>query len=132
MGTVHRTSHQVYELMYHLVWCPKYRNPLPPIVQETVGRAIQEASDTYGFHVLELEVMPDHVHVFLEAPPTTSPGRVARILKSLSARTVFDQHPWVCSQFNKALWSPSYYVGSVGHVSEDTVREYVRTQQERA
>lgn len=77
-------------------------------------------------------MLEDHVHLFVEAPPDDPVPRIVRILKGSSSRHVFSKSPWLRTQLSGPLWSPSYYVGSVGHVSEETVREYVNTQRERA
>ena len=78
--------------------------------------------------------MPDHVHMFVTANPQTAPAEIAGTVKSISAVRIFTQFPALKGRkfWGSGLWSPSTYFGSVGHISEDTVRRYIQTQKERA
>ena len=78
--------------------------------------------------------MPDHVHIFVSAPPQTAPAEIAKTLKSISAVRIFYQFPRLKKRkfWGSGLWSPSTYFGSVGHISEETVRKYIETQKSRA
>ncbi len=83
----------------------------------------------HGYELLALEVMPDHVHVFLSASPKTAPAVIAKVLKGSTARTLFVKHPELKGKLGgDHLWNPSYYVGTAGEVSSDTVRRYIETQ----
>jgi len=69
-----RTSHAVYEIKYHIVWIPKYRKGiLNAPMQERLKEIFYEIAQQYEFEIDQLEVMPDHVHVFVSAPPRYSP-----------------------------------------------------------
>ncbi|MBU0685056.1 MAG: IS200/IS605 family transposase, partial [Candidatus Thermoplasmatota archaeon] len=82
--------------------------------------------------VKELEVMADHVHLFIGAPPTESPVGIVKALKGISARVLFDEHPVLRTMFRQGhLWSPSYYIGTVGHVSAEAIARYIRDQKLR-
>ena len=77
--------------------------------------------------------MPDHTHPFIGVPPTESPTGIVKVLKGTTGQVMFQQHPGLKATFRHGhLWSPSYYVGSVGQVSEETVAKYVRDQKARA
>jgi len=66
------------------------------------------------------------------APPTESPVGIVKTLKGITAKLMFEKHPILRTMFRKGhLWSPSYYIGTVGHVSEDTVLKYVQDQKAR-
>ena len=131
MKVLRRTS-AVYEIAYHIVWCPKYRKALPSNVQKSLKMVIHSVAEARGFNIKELEVCPNHVHVFLEAPPTESPVGIVKALKGISAKVVFEEHPVLRKTFRKGhLWSPSYYIGTVGHVSAETIARYVREQKLR-
>ena len=71
--------------------------------------------------------MEDHVHIFLEAPPRLSPSRIVQILKSISARELFRQFPWLRKQlWGGKLWSRGYFVRAVGdEVTADVIRRYI-------
>ena len=129
---VERSSSAVWEVAYHIVWCPKYRKTIPAAVQASAKSLIRAISDARGWEIKELEVMPDHIDLFLSAPPTEAPTGVVKVLKGVTAKELFERHPALRREFrNGHLWSPSYYLGTVGHVSEETVAHYVRDQKLR-
>ena len=71
--------------------------------------------------------MPDHVHLFVESDPTLAPSHLAAQFKGFTSRVLREEFPSLVSRL-PTLWSRSYYVGSVGHVSEKTVRDYIENQ----
>jgi putative transposase len=76
--------------------------------------------------------MPDHVHLFITTPPFVAPSWIAKIVKGGSARKVFSQHPEIKSQlWGGHLWSPSYYCGTAGSVTAETIRRYIENQRSR-
>jgi putative transposase len=117
---------------YHIVRCPKYRRNLPEAVQATVRTTIQAVAQARRWEVKEMQILPDHIHLFLSAPPTESPTGIVKVLKDITGQTLFANHPELREMFRHGhIWSPSYYVGTVGHVSEETVARYVRDQKLR-
>jgi putative transposase len=80
-----------------------------------------------SWQILSLEVMPDHVHVFLEADPTDAPHRIVNQFKGFTSHVLRKEFKELTTKL-PTLWSRSYYIGSVGHVSEDTVKKYIETQ----
>ena len=132
---IERSSHAVYELGYHIVWVTKFRKPvLAGAVEIITRRIIAETCVAYGWKLEEIEVMPDHVHIFVRSDPQTSPGEIAKTIKSISAVRVFYEFPKLKKQkfWGSGLWSPSTYYGSVGHISEDAIRNYIQEQKTRA
>jgi putative transposase len=94
MCALRRSKHSVYDLKYHFVWIPKYRKRiLAPEIAEYVKRVFQRTAEEYDMIIDMLDVVEDHEHIFLEAPPQLSPARVVQILKSISARELFRQYP---------------------------------------
>jgi putative transposase len=78
------TAHSAYNLNYHIVFVTKYRNKvLVGSVEEYVKEQVPLLCERYGWEQLALEIMPDHVHLFLSAPPSTAPNTIARTLKSI-------------------------------------------------
>lgn len=120
-----------YRIGYHLVWIPKYRRRiLTPQVSETVRASIAEACAGQGFALLAMETDQDHVHSFVSAKPSVSPADIARILKGSSSRAVRKHHPDVASRCGeRGLWAQSYYVGTTGDMSAETVRHYIENCQ---
>jgi len=99
-------------------------------VGEYVKEVFQQIADEYEFHIDTMEVMEDHVHVFIEAPPAYAPARVVQILKSVSAREVFKKFPKLRkSMWSGMIWSDGYFVRSVGDkVTADVIRKYIQYQ----
>ena len=124
-------SSAVYNVNYHFVWCPKYRKPiLKGEVAKTVKQLIQTICETKKWELLELNIQPDHIHCFLSAPPYDSPTGIIKVLKGVSALQLFKAQPTLRAQLRKGhLWSPSYYIGTAGHVSAETIRKYIENQE---
>ena len=128
---IRRTKHAVYDLKYHLVWIPKYRkNILDKEVSEYLKVIFSKIAEEYEFKIDTMEVMEDHVHIFVEVPPRYSPARVVQIMKSISAREVFSQFPDLRKQlWAGELWNDGYFVRSVGDkVTADIIRKYIEYQ----
>jgi putative transposase len=128
---IRRTKHAVYDIKYHLVWIPKYRkHVLVGEVARYVKEVLQRIAEEYEFTVDTMEVMEDHVHMFLEAPPKYSPAHVVQIMKSISGREVFKRFPELKEKFwSGELWSDGYFVRSVGdRVTADVIRRYIEYQ----
>lgn len=125
------TSTAKYKLAYHIVFCPKYRHPvLTGAVEVECQRIIAQACVTYGWRIVELNVMPDHVHLLVEADPSTAPSTIAATLKSISAVHLFATFKDLKRRkfWGSGLWSPATYYGSVGEANAETVRAYVANQ----
>ena len=128
---IKRTKHAVYDLKYHLVWIPKYRKHiLDKEVSDYIKTIFNKIAEEYGFGIDTMEVMEDHVHVFVEVPPRYSPAQVVQIMKSISAREVFRQFPELRKQlWAGELWNDGYFVRSVGDkVTADMIRKYIEYQ----
>lgn len=124
------TPNAVYEINYHLVWSTKYCKPvLVPPVDAALKDLLTQTAAEREYDVLGLEVMPDHVHIFLSAPPAISPALIAKVLKGASARRLFAMFPHLRRRlWGGPLWNPSYYVGTAGHVSAETIKRYIEEQ----
>jgi putative transposase len=120
-----------YSLGYHAVWCPKYRRPvLVGPVATRLTELIEQKCIEHGWSIVALEVMPDHVHLFVRADPTASPSHIANQLKGFTSRALRDEFPHLRRRL-PTLWSRSYFVASVGNVSAATIQRYIETQWER-
>ena len=126
-----RNAGAVFSLKYHLVFCPKYRKPvlLDPVAERLKALLAQKADELHvTLHTLE--IMPDHVHMFVESDPGLAPAKLAAQFKGYTSRVLRQEFGHLRSRL-PSLWSRSYYIGSVGHVSEATVRRYIASQQGR-
>lgn len=123
----HSTNKTVYSAKYHLIWCPKdRRRVLVGGVDERVKVSIGEVAAEVGAEVIEVEVMPDHVHLLAEVPPTVPLSRFVGLAKGRSSRLLRMEFPRL--RRLPVLWSPSWFVSTVGGAPLEVVRRYVENQ----
>ncbi|MFD6095213.1 IS200/IS605 family transposase [Nocardiopsis flavescens] len=128
---VRRFSGGVYDLGLHVVWCSKYRRPvIAGPVAERLEQLIRSKADERGWEIITVEVMPDHVHLFVKHDPKASASYVANQFKGYTSRVLREEFPHLKSRL-PTLWSSSYLAASAGAVSADTVQRYIDTQWER-
>lgn len=118
----------VFSLKYHVVWCPKYRRPvLVDAVAERLRVLLGEKANELGMTIHALEIMPDHVHLFVESDPTLCVAEIVNRFKGFSSRVLRREFHHLTTRL-PTLWSRSYYAGTVGHVSDKTVKDYIESQ----
>jgi len=117
----------VYQTAYHVVWCPKYRRDvLIGLVAEEMAVMLDAICMERGWPVISKEIQPDHVHLFVSIPPAIAVADAVKILKGTTARKLFQRYPWLKNRlWGGNLWSPSYYVGTAGNVSAETIQRYI-------
>jgi putative transposase len=126
-----RTAGAVHSIGWHIVWCPKYRkHVLVDAVADRLRELMASKADERGWTIEALEVMPDHVHIFVRTTPNDSPARVAHQFKGFTSRILRAEFPHLRRRL-PTLWSKSYFVSSVGRVSEATIRRYIDEQTTR-
>jgi len=131
----HRSSHAVWDCRYHLVWSTKYRRrALKKPEQEACEKLLRRIAEKYGMNIVSMEVDLDHVHLYIEIPPQRSVGEAVRILKSISARLLFQRFPNIKRYlWGGHLWEASYFVRAVGDgVTAEMVRRYIEHHAEKA
>jgi putative transposase len=122
------TAHSVHLLVYHLVWCPKYRRRvLVGDVAVRLRELIPHIASEHGWAVLELAVQPDHVHLFLRCLPTDSPHLVVRQIKGVTSRALRQEFASLRRRL-PTLWTRAYFCGSAGNVSAATIKHYIAAQ----
>ena len=129
--TLKSGGHTKYELKYHFVWCPKYRKMiLKGNIGKYVAHVVYEIAERYDFEVVELAVMPDHVHLFVSAAPENSPAHLLQVIKSITAREVFKRFPGIKRfLWGGALWERGYFVMSSGTgTTDEMIRQYIKDQ----
>lgn len=118
----------VYNLGYHIIWCPKYRRAvLTGEVEQRLKELLIEKANELGVTIEKMEVMPDHVHLFVKTKPTASPHWIVQQMKGYTSRILRSEFPHLRSRL-PSLWTRSYYVESVGHISEKTIKKYIEEQ----
>ena len=120
----------VYNIYYHFVWCTKYRRPvLVGGVAEYLKQLHEEIAKKRGIMLREQVVNPDHVHLFVTAHPKWSPSQLVKIFKGVTAKFLFERFPELKEKLWKGhLWNPSYYCGTCGDVTKETIRKYIERQ----
>ena len=79
-----------------------------------------------GWPVISREIQPDHIHLFVSIPPAIAVADAVKVLKGVTARRLFQRFPALKKRlWSGHLWSPSYYVGTAGDVSAETIRRYI-------
>ncbi|WNZ47238.1 IS200/IS605 family transposase [Leptolyngbya boryana CZ1] len=118
----------VYSCKYHVVWCPKYRRKvLVNGVDVRLKEILQEVvSETTG-EILEIEVMPDHVHVLVEIDPQYGIAKLVRNMKGRSSRLLREEFAWLRSRI-PTLWTNSYFVSTVGGAPISVIKQYIENQ----
>ena len=122
----------VYNFGYHVVWSTKYRKKVLVDKVDTCLRGLfTDMGQQYDFEIKEIEIMPDHCHLFISCHPKYSPSNIVKILKGTSARRLFMAFPQIKkSLWGGHLWNPSYYIGTVGNISKDVVLKYIQNQKQ--
>jgi putative transposase len=122
-----RTENSVSSINYHFVFVPKRRRPV--LVQD-VAKRLQEiifgVVTEHGWKLIALEIMPDHVHFFINAPTHESPADIARWVKGRAAKLLRDEFPHLKKL--PSLWTPTYFVATTGQVSTEVVKQYIENQ----
>ena len=125
-------SHNVSNLVYHFVFPAKYRRV---VITEGVDACIKQTCEGImlryeWIEFLEIGTDQDHVHFLIQSTPDHSPSEIARVVKSITARRVFAEHPEVKKQlWGGEFWSDGYFVSTVGkYTNESVIRQYVKNQ----
>ena len=129
MRTVLRANRNVvFSCKYHVVWCPKYRRKvLVDGVDERLKGIIRSAVAERGASVIEMEVMPDHVHLLVEVDPQFGIHRLVRLLKGQSSRLLRQEFPWLRSRL-PTLRTNSYFGATVGGAPLAVIQQYIENQ----
>ena len=134
--TIKHTSHARYDLWYHLVWVTKYRKKVfeREYIKEEVKELLRTIAGQYDMRIDELEMVEDHVHMTITAPPRIAPAEAARILKSVSTKMLFEMYPWLKKQYwGGEVWAGGYFVRSIGEgITKEIIDEYVKEQAEES
>ena len=120
----------IFNIGYHIIWCPKYRRRiLIGNIECRLKELLIQKSNELDIEIKSIEIMPDHIHIFIKCLPTNNINNIIKYLKGYSSRMLRKEF------FNlkkyKNLWSRSYYCETVGHVSEKTIKKYIEDQKKK-
>lgn len=120
----------VFLMNYHIIWCPKRRRKvLVDRVKTRLEELIRETAPVLACELLALEILPDHLHVFVSATPQWAPNQIIARLKGKSSRILREEFPILRRM--PSLWTRSYFISTAGNVSADTIRRYIEAQRTR-
>ena len=120
----------VYSCKYHVVWCPKYRRKvITGKIEMRLKELIEETASAIGAEIIEMEIMPDHVHLLIEVDPQYGINKAVRHIKGVTSHTLRLEFPSLKSRL-PSLWTNSYFVSTVGGAPLEKIKEYIENQKD--
>lgn len=132
---LHHERTNVYDFNYHLVFVTKYRKAVftTKSQRDEMKQILKKLAQNNHSVIENMEVMPDHVHMLLSFKPKYAPASIVKSFKGTSAREWFKLHPETKKMlWGGHLWSPSYFIATIGNVSKDIVQQYIEDQMQKA
>lgn len=127
-------AHTPHQLWYHFAWSTKYRKKIWVDDQERaeVKQLFRNIAEQYDMEVGTIELLSDHIHLTLTAPPRIAPARAAQILKSISTKALLRYYPQLRKQYwGGEIWVRGYFVRSAGPgLTKEQIDQYIREQTE--
>ena len=118
----------VYFCKYHVVWCPKYRRKvLVNGVDMRLKELIHEVCEENRIKVIEMEIMPDHVHLLMEVDPQFGIHKAVKLIKGRTSRILRQEFSWLRSRL-PSFWTNSYFVSTVGGAPLAVIKQYIENQ----
>ena len=125
-------AHTKHRMLYHIVWIPKYRKRiLQGKLAERLVDLLTECAEVNRWHLDELNVQKDHVHMLVQLRPDLSVSKVVQLFKGKSSYIIRKEFPHLEEFYwGKAdsFWGDGFFVETVGQVNETTIKEYIRNQ----
>ena len=122
-----KTQYSHYKIAYHIVWVTKYRKRiLFGKIKDSLDSILDEICKQKEWKKLSCEIMPEHIHIFVSAPPQWKPSNIAKLLKGISSRWLLMKYPRLSTYKGRSkLWSPSYYIGTAGNITAEIIKRYI-------
>lgn len=122
-----KSKHQVYLINYHIIWCPKRRKKiLVDKIKERLKDIIYEVAKEKQVEIIALEIMPDHIHLFISLHPQLVIHKLIKAFKGRSSYYLRKEFPELLRL--PSLWTKSYFVSTAGNVSSKTIQAYIEAQ----
>lgn len=133
---IQANRHSVYELQYHLVVVTKYRKEIinDNIKKELTDIAINIFENSYNGKVVEVNTDKDHIHILFSLGPQVQLSKAINSFKTVSSRLVRKNNANYLNTFYRkpCFWSRSYYIGSIGNVNKETIKNYIQNQDKKS
>ncbi|HZA47825.1 MAG TPA: IS200/IS605 family transposase [Nitrososphaera sp.] len=121
-------DHLVYSCQYHVIFCPKYRRKvLEQDIAKRLAQQIHEKQEECGYEVLDMEILPDHVHLLIDVNPKIGVFTVVNKIKGYTSRILREEFPDLKSRL-PTLWTESKFISSVGTITLEFVKRYIEEQ----
>jgi len=125
------TRYAHYNINYHFVWIPKFRRKiLTGEVAAELERLLHKICKDREVEILSLSIQPDHVHLFVSSPPRHAPSELVNTFKGYTSRYLRQKFPELNKQTGLKLWTRTYYVGTAGTISSETIKRYIEECQD--
>lgn len=122
-----KSKHQVYLINYHLIWCPKRRKRiLANKIKDRLKDIIYQVAKEKQVEILALEIMPDHLHLFISVQPQLVIHKLIKMFKGRSSNILRKEFPELLRL--PSLWTKSYFISTAGNVSNATIQKYIEAQ----
>lgn len=128
MGKYKSNNNIMYSCKYHVVWCTKYRRKV--LVGEVAVRLkmlIQQICDDIKAEIIEIEIMPDHVHLLVDVDPQYGIHKLVKAVKGSTSHTLRQEYRHLCTKL-PTLWTNSYFVATVGGAPLEIIKQYIESQ----
>ena len=126
-------SHVRWKCQYHIVFIPKYRKKvLYGKLREDVREIIKILCKYKNVEIIDGAVCEDHIHLSVAIPPKISISNFMGYLKGKSTLMIYDRHPNLQSKWDKSFWARGYYVSTIGNITEEAIKKYIREQAEES
>lgn len=124
------SKHHVYLLNYHLIWCPKRRKKvLVNKIKDRLKQIIETKANDLNIEIIALEIMPDHIHLFVSSNPLVPVHKIIKEFKGVSSRILRQEFPYLLKL--PSLWTHSYFCSTAGNVSSETIKKYIEEQSKK-
>ena len=124
---INKINNKVFLIGYHIVFCPKRRKPvLVGKIKKRLIEIFNEVAEEKKFKILKLAINPDHLHLFVQAYPTIQPHKIVKTFKGKSSCYLRKEFPELLKL--PSLWTRSYFISTIGNVSEKTIERYIEEQ----
>ena len=125
-----KTSHAVYDIKYHIVWVTKYRYKiLGGKISKRLRELIRQGCEARNITIISGNISKDHIHLLISCPPSVAPSKVAQYLKGRSSRLIQEEFPELKKRYwGQHLWGRGYFCATVGGVTEETIKNYIESQ----
>ena len=129
-----KSSHAVFDIKYHLIWVTKYRYKiLNGNISKRLRELIRQGCEARSITIISGNIGKDHLHVLISCPPSLAPSKIVQYLKGRSSRLLQEEFPELKKRYwGQHLWGRGYFCATVGSVTEETIKNYIESQQEIA